>query len=266
MWSGAAVAVAMALALTALAPITTDRGLFSDSLILIAAVGGAGMLTRRLLRGDAAAAVAQAVIVVLAGCGLALGAGLANPFALPGVLADGLRWTAVSSAPMGPNLGVRLITTAAVGLLAYLADQLAVTHRQAAWTLLPLGVPYLLAGLALPTLVSFGPLLWVFGGYVLVLLADTAARLPPATASGRTGRSLLTGGLACLLVAAPVAGLAGVVTPGLDPARGAPFTGQGPVQMGDPSLDLRRNLQLPVDRHILSYTTSNGAAARLAWG
>ena len=78
MWSGAAVAAAMALALTALAPITTDRGLFADSLILIAVVGGAGMLTRRLLRGDAAAAVAQAVIVVLAGCGLALGAGLAS--------------------------------------------------------------------------------------------------------------------------------------------------------------------------------------------
>ncbi len=261
--TGAAAAIAMALALVALVPITSDSGLFLDCVLLIAVIGAAGIVARRSLRNDSVAGLAQAALGVLTLAGLALNAGLTNPFALPAVLSDGVHWVAASSAPMGPNLGVRLITTSAIGVLAFLADQLAVTHRQAAWTLLPLGIPYLLTALALPALVPFGALLWPAVGYLLVLLADTAGRMPRSAASVRAGWGLLAGGLVCLLVATPSALLAGLVTPGLDPAKTAPFTGQGPVQMGDPSLDLRRNLQLPVDRQVLSYTTSSGDGTRL---
>lgn len=202
--TGAAVAIAMALALTTLAPITSDRGLFLDCVLLIAVIGAAGIVARRSLRNDSVAGLAQASLGVLALAGLALNAGLTNPFALPAVLSDGVHWVAASSAPMGPNLGVRLITTSAIGVLAFLADQLAVTHRQAAWTLLPLGIPYLLTALALPALVPFGALLWPAVGYLLVLLADTSGRMPRSAASARTGWGLLTGGLVCLLVATPV--------------------------------------------------------------
>ncbi len=260
---GAAVAAAMALALTALTPITADSGLFLDCLVLIAAIGGAGILARRLIRGDGMASAVQATIGAATWFALALGAGLTSPFALPRVLADGVQWTVISSAPMGPNLGVRLVTGAAVGVLAFLADQLAVAHGQASWTLLPLGVPYLLSALALPTTTSLGTLLALAAGYLLVLLADSATRRPRFAVAARGTLDLLTGGLVCLLAAAPVAALAGVVTPGIDPDRPPPFTGRGPVQMGDPSLDLRRNLQQPVDRRILTYTTSSRAGARL---
>lgn len=256
-------AVAMALALPALEPVTADRGLFIDCLVIIGVVGGSGILTRRLLRGDLLAGIVQAAIAALTLCGLALAAGLSGPFTLGRVLADGLDWTVTSTAPMGPNLGVRLITTTAIGVLAYLADQLAVTHGHVAWTLLPLGVPYLLTALALPGLTSFGALLCLAGGYLLVLLADTAGRVPRAAASARPALRLLAGGLACLLAGASVAVVAGVATPGLDPDRGTPFAGRGPVQMGDPSLDLRRNLQQPVDQRVLNYTTSTGAGVRL---
>ena len=262
---GAAVAVAMALSLTALAPVSSDRGLFTDCLVLIAVVGVSGILSRRLLPGEVLAGSAQAIIAATTWLVLAFGAGLTSPFALSRVLNDAVEWTVQSSAPMGPNLGVRLVASFAIGLLAFLADQLAVAHGQPAWTLLPLGVPYLVPALALPSLVGFPALWWPAVGYLLVLLADAANRNRTLRfqATGGSRWSLLLGGLACLLVAVPAAGVAGVVTPGLDPSRGAPFTGHGPVQMGDPSLDLRRNLQQPIDRRVLSYTTSTGEGAKL---
>ncbi|MFT4296294.1 MAG: DUF3488 and transglutaminase-like domain-containing protein [Micropruina sp.] len=262
---GAAVAVAMALALTALTPVTADRAAFTDSLVLIAVIGAAGIVARRLLPGDLLAGVLQAVAGLATLAVLSVGAGLVNPFALPGVLSSALRWTVESAAPMQPNLGVRLVLTFAVGLLAFLADQLAVTHRHPGWTLLPLGVLYLVPALALPTLVGFESLIALGVGYLLILLAEAAdrGRVLNVRTSGRSRGGLLLGGLICLLAALPSAVLAGMLTPGIDPDRGAPFTGQGPVQMGDPSLDLRRNLQLPVDRRVLTYTTSNGAGAQL---
>ncbi len=259
---GAAVAGGMALALPALAPVTADRGIFIDSLVLIGAIGGSGMLARRVLRSELLAGAVQAAVGVLALCGLTLAAGVSGPD-LPRVLASGLEWTVTSTAPMGPNPGVRLIAATAIGVLAFLADQLAVTHRHATWTLLPLGVPYLLTALALPGEASFGALLSLAAGYLLVLLADTAGRVPRAAMATRPGLRLLAGGLACLLTGASIALVAGLVTPGLDPDRGAPFAGQGPIQMGDPSLDLRRNLQQPADQQVLSYTTSTGNGARL---
>ncbi len=260
---GAAVAAGMALSLPALQPATADRGLFVDCLVLIAVIGGSGVLARRLLRSELLAGTVQAAIGLLTLCGLALAAGLPGPSALAKVLADGLAWTMTSTAPMAPNLGVRLITTAAVGVLAFLADQLAVTHGYAAWTLLPFGVPYLLIAAALPDLASLGALLCVAAGYLLVLLADTAGRVPRAATSTRPGLRLLAGGLACLLAGMSVAVVAGLVTPGLDTDRGTPFGGRGPIQMGDPSIDLRRNLQQPEDRQVLSYATDTGSPAQL---
>ncbi|MFT3969284.1 MAG: transglutaminaseTgpA domain-containing protein [Micropruina sp.] len=253
----------MALSLPALQPVTADRGLLVNCVALIGVIGGSGILTRRLLRNELLAATAQAAIGLLTLAGLALAAGLPGPSALATVLADGLAWTMTSTAPMEPNLGVRLIATAAIGVLAFLADQLAVTHGYAAWTLLPFGVPYLLTAMALPDLASLGGLLGVAAGYLLVLLADTAGRVPRAATSTRPGLRLLAGGLACLLAGMSVAVVVGLATPGVDTERGTPFGGRGPIQMGDPSLDLRRNLQQPEDRRVLSYTTDTGSPAQL---
>lgn len=262
---GAAVAAAMVLSLFPLATISSDGALFLDAAMMIAVVGASGVLFRRLLPGELRAAFAQAAAGALAWLVFASAAGLTNPFALSRALSDALDWTLKSSAPMGPNLGVRVAATFAVGMLAFLADQLAVTYLQPAWTLLPVGLPYLIPALALPSLVSFGSLWWPAAGYLVILLTEAAnrARILRFQAAGAPPGSLLLGGLALLLVAMPAAGIAGVLTPGLDDGRGAPFTGYGPVQMGDPSLDLRRNLQQPVDRRILSYTTSTGAPAQL---
>ncbi|MFT4218539.1 MAG: DUF3488 and transglutaminase-like domain-containing protein [Micropruina sp.] len=257
------VALAMTLSLTGLTPVTADRGLIGDCLVLIAVIAVVGIAARRLIRGRVLAGAVQAGAAAVTLVVLAFAAGLPSVAALPRVLADGMQWTVMSTAPMGPNLGVRLIATTGIGMLAYLADQLAVVHEQAAWTLLPIGIPYLLTALALPERASFGALLWLAAGYLLVLLADTAGRVPGPAISDRPVRALLSGGLVCLLAAASVAVVAGLATPGVDPQRGTPFAGRGPIQMGDPSLDLRRNLQQPVDQRVLTYTTSTGDGVRL---
>jgi len=262
---GMAVMVAMMLSLTALTPVTSDRRLYFDCLLMIGVIGFGGVVARRLLPTDLIARLVQAGVACVVLAGLAISQGLTSPFALPGVLNSALRWTVESSAPMAANLGVRMVAVFSVSLLAYLADTLTVSLGHPAWSLMPLGVPYLISAVALPALVSFWPVLWLTVGYLMVLLADAANRnrLLRFQASEGPRWSMLLGGLASLVSALLFAGIAGVVTPGLDPNRGAPFTGQGPVQMGDPSLDLRRNLQQPEDRRVLTYTTSGGSGVYL---
>lgn len=271
--SGVAVMVAMALALFALRPVTSDGRLFVDAVAMIAVVGVGGILSRRLLPTERGARLVQTLAAAAALIGLALVEGVSpNPFAVPELLAGAMRWTVESSAPMGPQLGVRMVAVAGVTLLALFADQLTVSLNQPAWSLLPLGLLYLVPALALPALVSFWPVLGLGCGYLLVLLADGVNRsrvlrfqAANVTARGRPrfGGGMLLGGMISLLCALLVAGLAGALTPGLDPSRGAPFTGSGPVQMGDPSLDLRRNLQQPVDRRVITYTTSRDTGSYL---
>jgi len=263
---GLAVMAAMALALNALQPVTADPRLYLDCLLMLVVVGVGGIVTRRLLPTDRGARFVQALVAFVVLVGLATSEGVApTPFAVPDLLSDALRWTVESSAPMEPNLGVRMVAVTAATVLAFIADQLAVSFRTPAWTLLPLAVLYLIPALALPALVSFWPVFWLGAGYVLVLLADAANRnlLLRFQAADGPRWSLLLGGLSALISALLVAALAGVFTPGLDPSRGAPFTGQGPVQMGDPALDLRRNLQQPVDRRVISYTTSRSTGSYL---
>lgn len=260
---GLAVMAAMGLGLLSLRVISADGRLFLDGLLMIAVVGVAGIVTRRLLPSDRGARLIQGVVTFVALVLLVMSEGITNPFTLPGVLDNAVRWTVESSAPMGPNLSVRVVTVSTVTLLAFVADQLSVSLASPAWALMPLGVLYLVPALALPSLVSFSSVFWLGLGYLLVLLADAANRSRALRFQALDGSRwhLLLGGLISLLAAVLVAGLAGVFTPGIDPDRGAPFTGQGPVQMGDPALDLRRNLQQPVDRRVISYTTTRTGGA-----
>ncbi|MFT3861705.1 transglutaminaseTgpA domain-containing protein [Micropruina sp.] len=263
---GLAVLAAMALALTALEPVTTDRRLFIDALVMIGVVGIGGIVIRRLLPSDRGTRFIHVLVTLVAFVALAVSEGVsANPFAVPELLADAAGWTMESSAPMGANVAVRMVVVAAVTLLALLADLLTISLGNPAWSLLPLGLPYLVVALSLPTLAEFWPVLGLAGGYVLVLLADATNRNRVLRSQAANGprHSLLLGAAISLICALLVSALAGVFTPGLDPDRGPPFTGQGPVQMGDPSLDLRRNLQQPVDRRVISYTTSNNAGSYL---
>lgn len=256
---GLAVMAGMALALTPLTTISADRWLFVGCLLVIAAVGLVGVLGRRLATpgrawGDLLVAATQAGAALATVTALAAMDGIGNPFA-PEVFAAAGRWVIESSAPMQPQAQVRVVTMLLVAVVTVIADQLSVTFDQPAWSLMPIGMPYLMVALAVPALAPFEPVAWVIAGYVLVLLAEASNQARTLGLAGPSGARLL-GGLVCVLVAVPAAALAGVLTPGLDPGAEAPFTGRGPVQMGDPSLDLRRNLQQPIDRRVLTYTTS----------
>ncbi len=264
---GLAVMAAMALGLTSLQVISADGRLVTGCLLMIAVVGIAGIVTRRMLPTDRGARLIQGVLSFISLVVMLMSDGVSNPFALPTVFDEAARWTAESSAPMNPNVAVRVIAVSTVTLLAFMADQLSVSFARPAWSLLPIGLLYLVPALTLPTLVTFWQVLWLGVGYLLVLLADAANRGQMLRFQAADGPrwSLLLGGLVSLLAALLVAGLAGVFTPGLDNDPGAPFSNQGSVQMGDPSLDLRRNLQQPVDRRVISYTSSrpNGSYLRM---
>lgn len=256
--SGLAVMLAMALSLHGLTTITSDARLFFDCFLMIAVVGVSGMLSRRLVATQRGARLAQFGITIAALFALTTVEGAGNPFAVNQLLSSATRWAMESSAPMGPNLAVRVLCVVAVTALTLLGDQLAIPLNSPASVLLPMGVLYLVPALAVPALVNFFPLLWLGVGFVAVLLADSvnkAEELRLKSTDGRVG-GLLLGGLASLVAALMVAGVAGVVTPGLQEGGGTPITGSGPVQMGDPTVDLRRNLQQVADRPVIRYSST----------
>lgn len=117
---------------------------------------------------------------------------------------------------MPPNQAVRIVAVTAVTLFTLLADQLSISLSNPGAALLPLGVPYLIAAFALPTLVTSRAVAVLAVGYVLVLLADAAdrSRVLRFQAVGEPALGMLLGGAISSLCALLVAGLAGVFTPG----------------------------------------------------
>ncbi|MCB0892529.1 MAG: hypothetical protein KDB51_12025, partial [Propionibacteriaceae bacterium] len=112
---GLALMVALWLSLTALEPVTADRRLFLEALAMIAIVCVAGIATRRLLPTDRGARLIQALIALVSLVALAMLEGVStNPFGIPDLLTNALRWTVESTAPMPPNVAVRMVAVTAV--------------------------------------------------------------------------------------------------------------------------------------------------------
>ena len=193
--------------------------------------------------------------------------GLSPVAAAAGVAVDAGEWIRVSEAPMGPNGAVAVMAAAGLWLLTMAADTLVVGLGRPALIVVPLLVPFAIPALLLETpggAANFGLLVLGFGA---VLLADGWNRTVLLRANGVSSptqrRSLLVGGLGTLVAAALIAALAGGLPQLQDRGRWEPGSGSGPLQMADPSLDMKRNLELPADRLVISYRTDRDSGAQL---
>lgn len=290
------VLVSMALATGTLLPLTADRGFVVLSWLAVAVACAIGVMLRRLGSGAAVVVAAQLLAV---GLGSVLLAVLIS--GEPGVLqrypalwAEGVRHMQTQSSPMEPNGGVTLIFVTAIALVGVVTDVLVAGVGRPAWAIAPLGTLFAVpaVGLDLDTgLVSFAALAL---GYLAVLLADGLNRAASWTrglssdssiqsaALGRRGDELGAGAPATRtgpvvwraagLLAGPAL-VATVVLGALVPTIslsglgwGNGSGGNGPLQLTDPSLDLKRNLTQPDDRVVFRYTTdqSGGVYLRMA--
>ena len=278
--TGIAVMVAVALASLTVRPLTYDGSFLILSWLLIGLIGGIGIVLRRSRFGATTVLAAQSAGLVLFSLGLS---GVMPIFGLrwfenyPALWAVGIDHMRMSASPMEPNDGVRLIFVTVVGIIMIMTDLLVNGLHRPAWALAPSATLFLVPALGLGIDTGIANFCFIAIGYLAILVAEglnTTARwtrgLSRDSADGFGTASPVvwraTGYLAVpALIGAIVLGAAlpTLSLPGFGLGTGP---GSGPLQLTDPTLDLRRNLTQPDDRVVLEYQsdTSGGVYLRMA--
>ncbi|MGI3782503.1 MAG: transglutaminase TgpA family protein [Janthinobacterium lividum] len=287
-----ATVVAMGLATLTVLPLTSDRLFVPVTWLGTALVCAVGLVLRRRGAGTSLAFAAQLLGVVVGSLVVAYAVSQDADLvtAYPRLWARGVLHMQTQSSPMDPDPGVFLIFVTAICLVAALADLVVSGLDRPAWAVAPLAALFAVPALGLgfdSGILSFACLAL---GYLAVLVADALNRATAwnqglSTDSSR-GASFRTGGTgtrtsstagpavwrAAGLLAAPALVLALVLAvllptislPGL--GLGSGFGGNGPLQLTDPSLDLKRNLNQPANRVVFRYTSDRpgGVYLRMA--
>lgn len=276
-----AVTVAVILASFTLRQLSADPSYLPPAIALTVLLGAITLVLRRLHVVPAAVFAAQVLTLV--------GAVLFTAATLPPVRVDGF-WSnlfslipaaaehmRVQSAPMEPNVGVTFLLIIAVGAIAVMTDLMAATLHRVVWSLAPLATLYLVPALGLIGDVGSVNFILIALGYLGILIAEGM------NSTGRWTRGLTHDSAqgigsaepvvvrAAMMIGIPALVLtliAGVLVPTLNVAGwGSGGRGnQGPLQLTDPTADLRRNLNQPEDQVILRYQTDapSGQYLRLA--
>lgn len=259
-------------------PITQDRSYLGWSLVLVLLLGAAGAVARRTPARDLGALAGQLIVlpVVL----LLLALGLRGPEQAEYGLLDSLGWLSTSAvehlrsqaAPMERQPGVLWLMVAGAGLAMVMTDLLVCTLQRHVWGIAPSLTLFLIPALSLRADLGISGGVAIVLGYLGILLAEGINRTerwrrgvtddphhrPRSVAPVLWGSAALV--TVPALVLAMIAWLA-IPTGNLGLLGGGRGSGSGgPLQLGDPTLDLRRNLTRPDDVTILSYTTSGGSS------
>ncbi len=278
--SGIAVIVSVALACLTVRPLTSDVGFLSLSWLLVLLIGGLSVALRRARVGSTAVLGAQTALLAVFSVGLSLsspGHRLQLVPAVSALWAAGIEHMRTQASPMDPNDGVRLIFVTVVGVIMIMTELLVSGVGRPAWALAPPATLFLVPALGLGTDTGVINFLFIAVGYLAILVAEglnTTARwtrgLSRDTADGfgtaapvvwRAAGSLAGPALVLTIILGVV--LPTLLLPGFGFGSGS---GNGPLQLTDPTLDLRRNLTQPDDRVVLEYQTEapGGVYLRMA--
>ncbi len=248
----AALAVAILLAGLALLPTTADRAFWVRLALMLAATVGVGAGFRALGAPDAVARIAQ------------LAPGVAVVWWLwgdwPELVAETAGYVASAFAPMPVHEGFRVLSMAVLWLLFVVAETIAVGLDRPGWVFPLLVLPYLVTAIVLNEEASPVYLGLACAGYLLVLATAVYNRAAPQLTGGRrrlAGSIALTGAIVGL-AAWTFSGLAAGAVPERGLALFEPGNVDSTIQLGDPTLDLVRNLSSPSAQQIISYTSSDG--------
>lgn len=276
LWTGTAVAGAIG-GMTLL-PLTADAAYLYPSWLVIAVLSVAAVVGDRLRLAKVTVNAIQLLLAAALAISLAIGPGPSDVVwyaRLVPLIRSGYDHIRTSAAPMPPDPGAQIILTLVVVLLFLVAGIIADTLDRPAWALAPLLALYLIPAIALRSDVNAVSFLVVVIGYLAILFADGlnsdrrwTRNLSHDSAMARGSRGIWR---LSVVVAAPAllgAVILGVMLPTLSPTFFSSLrpNGTGPIEMVDPQLDLRRNLEQGASREVLSYTTNkpSGAYLRLA--
>ena len=275
-----AVVVAMFLAGFTLVPLTADLRYLGASWLFLVVLG---VLTAALRRARVGAA---AVLAVQVGTGALLSLALSLTLSWTGepwylhyvtVWASGVEHMQTQGTPMEPSEGVTLIFATVVAGLMIITDLLASGLSRPAWAIAPPATLFLVPALGVGTDTGLVSFLLVAAGYLAILVADGLNTTSRWTRGLSRDTAESVGATPVVWRAAAMIGVPAVVGTLVLSAILPTFTlsgfgfgngtgGNGPLQLTDPSLDLRRNLNQPQDKEVIDYRTSaaGGTYLRLA--
>lgn len=252
-------------------PLTTDSTYLGQTWLVVLLLAGVttGMRRARLTPGFVVAtqlAILAALLFVLASFAPSRGeVWYAHYVAL---WQQGIEHMQTSAAPMSADPGVKIIFVSVIGLIFVLTDLLVSGLDRPAWGIVPPAAAFVVPALGLGIDTGLVPFLCLALGYLGILVADGLNR------TGRWTRGLSRDSADGFGTATPVvwraAGLIGapalVLTlvlgvalptlslPGLGIGNGSGRGGA--LQLTDPTLDLRRNLNQAEDTVVIRYTSN----------
>jgi transglutaminase-like putative cysteine protease len=283
--SAIAVTISVMLASLTVTPLTQDSGFVGLSWLLIIAIGAASLGLRRMRLSNGVVLGAQVAILLL--YSLSLSFGFSSPtseFGTPwfehytSLWGSGVEHMRTQASPMEPNDGVKLIFVTVIGMIMIMTDLLVSGVGRPAWAIAPPATLFLVPALGLTADTGVISFCYIAVGYLAILIAEglnTTARWTRGLSrdsAERFGTAMpvvwrAAGYLGVpAIIATIVLGFAlpTLSLPGLGFGNGP--GGSGPLQLTDPTLDLRRNLNQPEDRDVIEYqtTTPGGVYLRLA--
>lgn len=274
-----ATAVAGVIGAMTLLPLTADNSYLFPSWLLITVLCVAAVVGDRLGLAKPIVNGIQTLLAAALAVSLAIGPGpsdVAWYARLVPLLRSGYNHIQTESAPMSPDPGAQIIFMLIVVLLFLIAGIIADTLEKPAWTLAPLLALYLIPAVALRTDVNVISFLVVVVGYLAILFADGLnsdrrwTRNLSHDSANQTRGSRGIWRLAAVVATPTLIGaiILGLMLPTLSPTFFSSLrpNGSGPIEMVDPQLDLRKNLEQGASRQVLSYTTNkaDGTYLRLA--
>ena len=190
----------------------------------------------------------------------------------------GVEHMRTQTSPMAPNDGVKFIFVTVIGLIMIMTDLLVSGLGRPVWGIAPPATLFLVPAMGLQSDTGAGSFLCIALGYLAILVAEglnSTARwtrgLTRDSAEGfGTAMPVVWRAAGYLGISSLVAVLfLGVALPTLTlPGFGTGYGpgGNGPLQLTDPTLDLRRNLNQPNDREVIEYQSDapGGVYLRLA--
>lgn len=274
---GIAVTIAMLLGMASLVPLTQDRTFLALGAALVVLLEAVSVVARRLRLPSVGVHLLQLLVLLAVAVGLglySLPAGSRSVTGLPQLWTDSVLVVRAQVAPMAAHAGVRWVMVLLIGLVTLIADALVASLATPAWVLAPLLTMYLIPALALEHDVAWWAFVLLGLGWLVVLVTDGInenagwTRNIAEDTAEHTHSSLGAVRLATLLGVPALALALGVGTlmprlGSLDIQSSRP-RGTGPLQMADPTLDLAKNLNLPVDRVVLTYKAAQPLYLRTA--
>jgi transglutaminase-like putative cysteine protease len=252
-------------------PLTSDNSYLGQSwfVVLVLAAATVGLRRARLTAGfvfAAQLALLAALLFIVSSFAPSQGGGPWY-FSYVDLWLQGVEHMQTQSAPMEPDPGVEIIFGSVIGVIFVLTDLLVSGLDRPAWGIVPPAAAFVVPALGLGMDTGVAPFLCLALGYLGILVADGLNR------TGRWTRGLSRDSADGFGTATPVvwraAGIIGVPAllatmvlgvmlptlslPGLGIGGGT--GGNGPLQLTDPTLDLRRNLNQAADTVVIRYST-----------